>query len=211
MAALVLLLCSLATSLLILILKSRALDEAQQRAQGRQQLRRGPNGHIATSSAGSAARLQVRGGLFLLCGHLTALLLRSDSSRLMEPAGLAGEAAVPLILGLLLVALPALLPAAFERHRTALVGAARVAVFMASDVRNPRGLLFIFQARLCGCKYVCAGGNVPAARLAYRVQLAPPQPCPCLAADIIAPSGRPARPVWGAAGRRAGGSRTLPP
>lgn len=147
MAALVLLLCSLATSLLILTLKSRALNEAQQRLQGRPQRRRAPSARIAQSPAGGAARLQVCGGLLLLGGHLMAMLLRTDRSRLAEPAGLAGEAAVPLVLGLLLVALPGLRPATFERHRTLLVGAARVAVFMASDVRNPRGLLFIFQAR----------------------------------------------------------------
>lgn len=145
MAALVLLLCSLATSLLILTLKSRALNEAQQRLQGRPQRRRAPSARIAQSPAGGAARLQVCGGLLLLGGHLMAMLLRTDRSRLAEPAGLAGEAAVPLVLGLLLVALPGLRPATFERHRTLLVGAARVAVFMASDVRNPRGLLFIFQ------------------------------------------------------------------
>ncbi|KAL4443853.1 hypothetical protein ABPG75_011590 [Micractinium tetrahymenae] len=149
MVALVLLVCSLATSLLILTLKSRALDEARRHQQRQQQqpaaTEQRQQQQAATAPAGAAARLQTLGGLLLLGGHLMAMLLRTDRSRLAEPAGLAAEAAVPLVLGVLLVALPALLPALFERHRTLLVGTARVAVFMAADVRNPRGLLFIFQ------------------------------------------------------------------
>ncbi len=164
MAALVLLLCSLATSLLILTLKSHALDELQQqRAQGQLQRWQAAGGRFAPPPPGAAARLQVRGGLLLLGGHLVAMLLRTDRSRLTEPAGLAGEAAVPLVLGLLLVALPSLLPRAFERHHTLLVGTARVAVFTASDVHNPRGLLFVFQAGLVwGCWVVAAFVGLPA-------------------------------------------------
>lgn len=58
------------------------------------------------------------------------------------------------------VLFPALLPAAFERHRHLAVAASRLALFAAPLITNPRGMLHVFQVRgLCQVAWHASRAN----------------------------------------------------
>lgn len=95
----------------------------------------------------STARLHILFGVLSLVSNAAVLLLKSDPSRMREPANAAVTLLGFLILGLPLAVVPALLPATFARHRRPILALTRLAYFALPTIRDPRAASNILRVR----------------------------------------------------------------
>lgn len=89
---------------------------------------------------------QALGGALIVIGQCLALTTKTD----LPPRQYGEAVAVLVLVALLLVALPAAAPRAFERVRLLVAGGVRLLLFAQPVVRHPRGLLTVFQVRRRG-------------------------------------------------------------
>ena len=81
-----------------------------------------------------------------MIGQCLALTTKTD----LPPRQYGEAVAVLVLVALLLIALPAAAPRAFERVRLLVAGGVRLLLFAQPVVRHPRGLLTVFQVRRRG-------------------------------------------------------------